>query len=465
MTDIDYTPRIPDALPPGYRFDEFEIQEVIDSTNTGIVYRAWDYQLERPVAIREFMPRALTVRSDNMRLVLRSKQDSTAFNAGLNSFIQEARQLAHFNHPNLLQVLRFWTLNETAYTATLFYSGLSLAELQQQQPQSLDEAWIRHILPMLCGALAALHDGDYIHRDLSLKSIQIQDNGIPLLLNFAASRRSTNGISDESKTLLHPGFAPLEQYTEDLESQLGPWTDIYALGAVLYTLIKGTVPQASVARSIQDTCTPLAESRPAGYSQSLLLAVDQALSLKPEDRPQSIAEFAALAEIPLGDIDGVRAGKQPGTMLMALEEENAAVMLPVWKCYKSPLQIAAGVAVGIILGAAIFGRSPEHPPVAPRTANVGSKATPALETTSPAVTSRLIARVYVRMNEGDRIIVNGKPQKNLPANNGYGILQLPAGKYDITLRNQNQSRSVSLSVVNPGTWLLNPSSQDRAPRT
>jgi serine/threonine protein kinase len=458
MTDNDYTPRIPDALPPGYRFDEFEIQEVIDSTNTGMVYRAWDHQLERPVAIREFMPRALTVRSDNMRLVLRSKQDSTAFNAGLNSFIQEARQLAHFNHPNLLQVLRFWTLNETAYTATLFYSGLTLAELQQQQPEIVDEAWIRRMLPPLCGALAALHDGDYIHRDLSLKSVQIQDSGVPILLNFAASRRNVNGMSDESKTLLHPGFAPLEQYTEDLQNQLGPWTDIYALGAILYTLITGNTPQASVARSIHDTCTPLAELQPAGYSSSLLLAVDRALSLKPESRPQSIAEFAALAEIPLGD--EASGDQQPGTMLVALEEEKTdAPALPLWKRYQSPLQIAAGVIIGLIAGAAIFGRSTtevaETVSAAPQKPAVENKAAPVAES---AAAVGLIARVYVRMEEGDRMFVNGKPQKNIPTSNGYGQLQLPEGKYDIMLRNQDQSRSTSLSVTHPGTWLLNPQS-------
>jgi len=460
MTDNDYTPRIPDALPPGYRFDEFEIQEVIDSTNAGIIYRAWDHQLERPVAIREFMPRALTVRSDNMRLVLRSKQDSAAFNAGLNSFIQEARQLAHFNHPNLLQVLRFWTLNETAYTATLFYSGISLAELHQQQPEIIDEAWIRRMLPMLCGALAALHEGDYIHRDLSLKSIQIQDNGIPLLLNFAASRRNVNGLSDESKTLLHPGFAPLEQYTEDLENQLGPWTDIYALGAVIYTLITGTSPQASVARSIQDTCAPLTETQPKGYSQSLLLAVDRALALKPEDRPQSIAEFAALAEIPLGDIGELSGAKKPGTMLVAVEEEETGTgVLPLWKRYKSPLQIAAGVLVGIIVGAAIFGRAPQTPSGDPAPASESLTARSKVDSaTAPAATpaSSPTARVYIRIEDGEQMEVNGKPQKNVPVTNGYGVLQLPAGKYTVTLLNQGRSRSVTLSVDKPGTWLLNP---------
>lgn len=457
MTDNDYTPRTPDALPPGHRFDEFEIQEVIDSTNTGIVYRAWDHQLERPVAIREFMPRALTVRSDNMRLVLRSKQDNTAFTAGLNSFVAQARQLAHFNHPNMLQVLRFWTLNETAYTATLFYNGLSLAELHHQQPEIINEAWIRHMLPMLCGALATLHDGGYIHRDLSLKSIQIQENGTPLLLNFAASRRNS-GVSDESKTMLHAGYAPLEQYTADLENQLGPWTDIYALGAVVYTLITGACPPASVTRSIQDNCKPLAELRPEGYSLSLLQAVDRALALKPEERPQSIAEFAALAELPLGDSGELSGTRKPGTMLVPVEEAKSDV-LPLWKRYRSPIQIAAGIAVGIAVGALLFGQSKPGTTESNAPANqvsVAQKSIVTPVTQTPAANDVVMSRLYIRMDKGEQLDVNGKEQKNIPLSNGYGVLQLPPGKYDITLRGNSQPRNVTLSVDKPGTWLINP---------
>ena len=451
----DYTPGIPDALPPGYRFDDFEIQEVLDSSNTGIVYRAWDHQLERAIAIREFMPRALTVRSDDMRLVLRSKQDSVEFTTGLNRFIQEARQLAHFNHPNLLQVLRFWSLNDTAYTATLFYSGISLAELLQQQPDIIDESWLRRMLPMLCSALAALHSGGYIHRDLSLKSVQIQDNGTPLLLNFAASRRNASGMSDESKTLLHPGFAPLEQYTEDLENQLGPWTDIYALGAILYTLITGNTPQASVARSIQDTCIPLVQSEIQGYSTSLLQAIDQALSLKPEDRPQSIEEFAAIADIPSDEPGEFAYAKKPGTMLVAVDEELDSATLPVWKKYQAPLQIATGVVVGVIVGALLFGRSTPSG-TEPTVTNVAEPAKTTPKAKAAPAAGELLARVYVRVQEGDDMEINGKPQKSVPTTNGYGILQLPAGKYDIMLRNQSGNRSMSLTVDKPGTWLLNP---------
>lgn len=450
MKNNDYTPRTPDALPPGHRFDEFEIQDVIDSNNTGIVYRAWDHQLERPVVIREFMPRALTVRSDNLRLVLRSKKDKLAFNAGLNRFVAEARQLAHFNHPNLLQVLRFWTLNETAYTAMLFYSGISLAELHQQQPEIINEAWLRHMLPMLCGALAALHEGGCLHRDLSLKSIQIQDNGTPLLLDFAASRSNPGGISSESKTSLQAGYAPLEQYTVDLEDQLGPWTDIYALGAVLYTLITHTCPPASVTRSIQDGCEPLAERHLEGYPRGLLLAIDCALSLKPEDRPQSITEFAALADIPLGDTGDLTSTKKPGTMLIPIEPVGSSEVFPFWKRYKSLIQIAAGVAIGIVIGALMFGRTTVQEEI-PATKTAMTKT--GMETSAA---NTMTSRLYIKMDEAEHLAVNGKMQMDIPTSNGYGSLELPPGKYTLTLSGKNRSRTVTLSVAKPGTWLVNP---------
>ncbi|MEW7314766.1 protein kinase [Buttiauxella gaviniae] len=460
MTDKEYDQELPDALPPGFRFDDFEIQQVTESTHTHVDYKAWDHQLERPVTIREFMPRALTVRSDNMQLVLRSKLDTQAFNSGMDRFVQSARQLAQFNHPNLLQVLSFWTQNETAYAATLYSSGTTLAELHQHQPEIFNEAWIRRMLPMLCGALATLHDEGFIHRDLSLRSIQIQDNGTPLLLNAGAPRRLNGDSGDEIKTPLNPGFAPLEQYAEDLENQLGPWTDIYALGAILYTLITGTCPPASVTRTIQDPCVKLAKNRPDGYSHSLLHAVDCALALKPEDRPQSIAEFATLAELPVSSLNGLASSKQPGTMLVAVEDAEITPLSPFWKRYKLPLLTAASLLVGVAVGGVIFGgNSATVSPVATtknEKAASPEKAEPGSAKSVLPVTDAILARVYVRMNEGEELDVNGKTEKVTPGANGYAFLQLPVGKYDITLRGNNQSRNISVSVEKPGTWLINP---------
>lgn len=477
MTDHDNNRSVPNALPPGYRFNEFEIKEVIGGGGFGIVYRAWDHQLERTIAIKEFMPSSLAVRNDDMTLVLRSERFSKAFTAGLNSFIQEARLLARFNHPNLLHVLRFWVQNDTAYMGTVFYSGTTLSRLREKNPTLINEAWIRRMLPMLLGAIKTIHDEGYLHRDISLDNIQIQDNGLPVLLDFGSARRSIGSVSDETETMLRPGYAPIEQYTDDNESEQGPWTDIYALGAVLHTLIIGSPPPVSVVRSIQDTYMPLTQRNLPGYTPSLLQAVDRALALKMEDRPQTVDEFAALIEMPVAGLGDVMSVKQPGTMLVPVEEAEEKPATPGWQRYKLPGLVAAGVIVGIVAGAMLFGGSsapedtaqtasvtPEEqpaPPVQQPVREAPAVQTPppaqaAAQSTAPVVSQTPVAQLFVRMKEGEKLSLNGEAQSVSPAANGFASLKLQPGRYEVLLQGNGQRRSQTITIANPGTWLINP---------
>ncbi|WP_263754493.1 serine/threonine protein kinase [Kosakonia cowanii] len=481
MTDHDNNRSVPNALPPGYRFNEFEIKEVIGGGGFGIVYRAWDHQLERTIAIKEFMPSSLAVRNDDMTLVLRSERFSKAFTAGLNSFIQEARLLARFNHPNLLHVLRFWVQNDTAYMGTVFYSGTTLSRLREKNPALINEAWIRRMLPMLLGAIKTIHDEGYLHRDISLDNIQIQENGLPVLLDFGSARRSIGSISDETETMLRPGYAPIEQYTDDNESEQGPWTDIYALGAVLHTMIIGSPPPVSVVRSIQDTYVPLTQRGLPGYSHALLQAVDRALALKMEDRPQSIDEFAALIEMPVAGIDDVLNVKQPGTMLVPVEETPEKVEVAGWQRYKLPALVAAGVIVGVIAGALLFSSSSEPEKTATETVNnsqpqqnsapvepprqtepVAQPTTQPAQSQSetpsaaPVASQAPIAQLFVRMNEGEKLTLNGESQSVSPATNGFASLKVKTGRYELVLEGNGQTRSQTVDIANPGTWLINP---------
>ncbi|WP_312836829.1 serine/threonine-protein kinase, partial [Pantoea sp.] len=297
--------KVPNALPAGYRFNEFEIKEVIGGGGFGIVYRAWDHLLERTIAIKEYMPLSLASRAQDLSLELRSERHHKLFNAGLSSFIQEARLLARFNHPGLLHVLRFWEENGTAYMGTLYYSGMTLKEWQLTSPEPLSEAWIRRLLPPLFGAINTIHQAGYLHRDISLDNIQIQENQLPVLLDFGSARKEIGNLSDETEIMLKPGFAPMEQYSEEGDDEQGPWTDIYALGAVLHTLITGNPPPVSVVRCIEDNYQPLVNLQPEGYSLPLLHAIDCALAMKPADRPQNIDAFAALIDLPVSDVQAL----------------------------------------------------------------------------------------------------------------------------------------------------------------
>lgn len=477
MSEHDNKRTVPNALPVGYRFNEFEIEQVIGGGGFGIVYRARDHQLERTIAIKEFMPASLAARNSDLTLVLRSEHFSKTFHAGLNSFIQEARLLARFNHPNLLHVLRFWVQNDTAYMCTAFYSGTTLSQLHQQRPQIIDEAWIRRLLPPLFGAINAIHQEGYLHRDISLDNIQIQDNGVPVLLDFGSARKAIGNLSDETETMLKPGFAPIEQYSDDNESEQGTWTDIYALGAVLHTLIVGTPPTVSVVRSIEDSYQPLTERRPAGYSLPLLDAIDQALALHPEDRPQTVDAFAALMELPVSDINEIHEVKVsgPGTMLVPVEPE-AQAPAPVNRLqrFMLPGLVAAGVLVGIGVGVLMGSSGGDDAPVAAQapaetpaqqTASNAAPANSAAAAPEAAATPAAappppepIAQVYIRLQLGDKVQVNGKAEALVPSPNGFATLQLPPGNYQFDVTNRGETRSQSITIEQEGAWLLNPQS-------
>ncbi|UVC27830.1 serine/threonine-protein kinase [Pantoea sp. SOD02] len=461
----------PNALPAGYRFNEFEIKEVIGGGGFGIVYRAWDHQLERTIAIKEYMPVSLAVRAADMSLELRGERFHKLFTAGRNSFIQEARLLARFNHPGLLHVLRFWEENGTAYMGTLYYSGMTLKEWQITSPDSIDESWIRRLLPPLFGAIDTIHAAGYLHRDISLDNIQIQENQLPVLLDFGSARKEIGNLSDETEIMLKPGFAPIEQYSEEGEIEQGPWTDIYALGAVLHNLITGHAPPVSVVRCIEDNYQPLVERKPEGYSLPLLHAIDCALAMKPEDRPQSIDAFANLIDLPVSDVEALSTTipvvaepvvpaepmvATPEPQVLAVNHAAAAVepLTPRNVRRLSPgLVVAAAIAVlAVVVVVWKANRHSEVPPVAAST----TPAAPAAPANNVASTAPTVATVYLRLQAGENVMLNGEARDVKPSSSGFASLNLAAGNYRIEVRNGNQVHSQSLTIDKPGTWLINP---------
>ncbi|ORM57562.1 serine/threonine protein kinase [Pantoea rodasii] len=460
----------PNALPAGYRFNEFEIKEVIGGGGFGIVYRAWDHQLERTIAIKEYMPVSLAVRADDLSLELRGERFQKLFNAGRSSFIQEARLLARFNHPGLLHVLRFWEENDTAYMGTLYYSGMTLKEWQVTSPDSIDEAWIRRLLPPLFGAINTIHAAGYLHRDISLDNIQIQENQLPVLLDFGSARKEIGNLSDETEIMLKPGFAPIEQYSEEGEIEQGPWTDIYALGAVLHNLIAGHAPPVSVVRCIEDNYQPLVERQPEGYSLPLLHAIDCALAMKPADRPQSIDAFASLIDLPVSDVEALVttfpvAAEAPAAepvaivvpepQVMAVNHAAAAIepVTPRNVRRLSPGLVAAA-AIAILAVVVVVWKTNRHSETAPIAAAPSASAPVASNNAAGSAPS--LATVYLRLQEGEKVLLNGEAKDVKPASSGFASLNLAAGNYRIEVHNGSQVLSQSLTIDKPGTWLINP---------
>ncbi len=282
------------CLAIGTRVAEFEITGIVGDGGFGTVYLALDHSLQRTVALKEYLPPTLAMRGADDHVEVRAKRHQETFDAGLKSFINEARLLAQFDHPALIKVYRFWEQNHTAYMAMRYYEGKTLKEILSKQPEIATEAWWKSILKPILQALDVLSKVQILHRDISPENIIVQPNGKPVLLDFGAARQQIQNVGQELTVILRPGYAPIEQYADEPSMKQGPWTDIYAMSAVLYSHIAKKAPPASVARLIKDPLEPLTQSDYPEYSRQFLFAISKGLAVKPEDRPQTIAEFGHL---------------------------------------------------------------------------------------------------------------------------------------------------------------------------
>ncbi len=280
------------TLPPGTRLHEFEIDRVLGIGGFGIVYLARDLQLHRTVALKEYMPSSLAVRHPDNVVSVRSERHRETFELGLRSFVNEARLLASFDNASLVKVYRFWEQNGTAYMVMPFYEGPTLKAWLREEPRPPDEAWLKRLLGPLLDALALIHADHCYHRDIAPDNIILLGaEQRPLLLDFGAARRVIGDATQALTVILKPGYAPLEQYAEVPSLKQGPWTDIYALSAVLYMAITGRAPVAAVGRMMNDEVVPLTTAAAGRYSHAFLAAIDAGLAVRPEHRPQDIAVF------------------------------------------------------------------------------------------------------------------------------------------------------------------------------
>jgi TonB family protein len=284
-------------LPNGYHLREFAIEGVLGEGGFSVVYLATDLRLERKVAIKEYMPTALATRDSDFSVHVRSSaQHREAFDAGLRSFINEAKLLARFEHPALVKVHQFWQEKGTAYMVMPFYAGPTLKTWFKQRTEPLGEDWILNFLRLTMDALETLHREQCLHRDVAPDNILVLNESTPLLLDFGAARRVIGDLTQALTVILKPGFAPIEQYAESASMRQGPWTDVYALAAVAHFMITGRAPAPAVSRVLADDATPLREEAQGRYSERLLVAVDAGLAVRPENRPQTIEELRRLLQ-------------------------------------------------------------------------------------------------------------------------------------------------------------------------
>lgn len=283
---------------------DYDIEGLLGVGGFGLVYRARDAVLQRTVAIKEYLPSTLAARGDRGEVILRSPAHEEPFALGLRSFINEARLLARFDHPSLVKVFRFWEAHGTAYMVMPCYEGPTLYDARRALEGPPDEAWLRALMDPLLGALDCLHREQVYHRDVAPDNILVvadpdAPQGMrPVLLDFGAARRVITESSQALTAILKPSFAPIEQYAETTQLRQGPWTDLYGLAAVLHYCITGRTPVPATARAVHDDLPVLRQMAEAlaqdfgrDYTPALLATIDQALGVRPDVRPVSVAAW------------------------------------------------------------------------------------------------------------------------------------------------------------------------------
>ncbi|MBF0584001.1 MAG: SUMF1/EgtB/PvdO family nonheme iron enzyme [Magnetococcales bacterium] len=279
------------ALPVGHRLHEYRIERILGAGGFGMTYLAVDENLGQRVAIKEYFPNDLAVR-EGVSVHPKSSSDKDLFLWGLEHFLQEAQALARFHHASIVRILRFFNYNNTAYEVMEYEDGDSLKNILSHRKTLLDEEALKSILFPLLSGLVEVHGAGLIHRDIAPDNIYIRyKDETPVLLDFGAARQAVGGKSRSLSVVVKDGYAPPEQY--ETHGNQGPWTDIYALGAVIYRAISGEVPPQSTARIsalARGKADPLRPAQDVGrgrYSASFLRAVDHALERIETDRPQS----------------------------------------------------------------------------------------------------------------------------------------------------------------------------------
>ncbi|WP_296509395.1 serine/threonine-protein kinase [Rhodoferax sp.] len=288
-----------DALAPGTRLAEFEIKGLLGVGGFGMVYRGYDHSLHRAVAIKEYMPTSLAGRDPLAAVTVKSATDSAAFESGLRSFIAEARLLARFDHPSLVKVYRFWEANNTAYMAMPLYEGITLKEARRRMSGPPPQAWLQSVLWSVLAGLKVLHDNSTLHRDVSPDNIFLQNIGPPVLLDLGAARRAILDTSQKHTAVLKVNYAPIEQYADARDMQEGPWTDLYAVAAVMHGCICNEPPLPATFRAVRDRLPPFAQVAQTAethfgqtYSDNFVRAIAHALVIEPAERTPSVEALA-----------------------------------------------------------------------------------------------------------------------------------------------------------------------------
>jgi len=272
-------------LPAGYVLNGFRIEKPLSSGGFSIVYLARD-EAGTPFAIKEYLPSSLPLRAEGVEVSITDDETMSVFRHGLKCFFEEGRALAMIQHPNVVRVENFFRANETCYMVMTYVRGRTLQFHIQKNRAELTENFLRRVFMQLMNGLREVHANKLLHLDIKPANIYISMEGRPVLLDFGAARITLSEEAMKLKPMYTAGFAAPEHYRFKPE-ELGPWSDIYSVGASMYTCIAGTPPQAGDQREEKDKMIPLKSLAKSGWSDEIIQIVNDCLELDWLKRPQT----------------------------------------------------------------------------------------------------------------------------------------------------------------------------------
>jgi non-specific serine/threonine protein kinase len=287
------------ALPPGTVLREWRLEDVLGVGGFGIVYKARGIYFDELVAIKEYFPSAISERQDDATIVPVDSDAEEVHALGLKKFVEEAKLLWNLStpsrHPNIVSVRSLFEIHGSAYMVMDFEDGVSLSRLLKEG-RRFNEASLTALIRPIAEGLERAHRVGVLHRDIKPPNILVGHDNRPVLIDFGSARFESGDATSTSVTFHTPPYAAIEQYVKTYEQ--GPWTDIYALGVVLYECVAGEKPAEVLERLHGNASKPLGEGEWPGFSKSFLAAVDAAMAIRPDERPRSISEWLALFDRP-----------------------------------------------------------------------------------------------------------------------------------------------------------------------
>jgi serine/threonine protein kinase len=277
------------ALPPHQALGRYRIVKKIAAGGFSAVYLGTDSE-GQAVAIKEYLPLGLAQREPGQCVVQVAPEQASLYREGLRLFMDEARVLAAIQHANVVRVLDFFSAHETAYLVMDYERGQSLQQhLQQRRQQGgkplVSEQALRSLFGQVTDALREVHTHKLLHLDIKPANIYLRANGTPVLLDFGAARQTLHADLTYLHTMYTPGFAAPEMIAR---RELGPWTDIYSIGAALFSCMLGVAPQSALERQRDDRMPHYFQALGSLYTPALMHLMEACMQLDPMLRPQSV---------------------------------------------------------------------------------------------------------------------------------------------------------------------------------